>query len=559
MELTNYIRRFSSSLEGIELPKQFTFPFYYEPHPLVVRAAEELQGELASRKFQHNFGLDPNNQDQAIGKMFGVLIFRDKQGQLGFLAAFSGQLANETHHQGFVPPIYDILDQEGYLKEGEKKLAAFTSKIEELESADELKEAKAFLENQNQQAQNDIQHLKAEIKRGKAKRQQKRVEAKKTLSEEEFTALNDQLSAESVQEQFTLKDCKTYWSYKLKEASENLEKLIQTIDDLKEQRAQLSNSLQQRLFSDYTFLNARQESRSLLSIFSEKEQTTPPAGAGDCSAPRLLHFAYKNELKPLAMGEFWWGAAPASEVRNHKQFYPSCRRKCEPILGHMLQGLDVEPNPMLQSNQTGVQIEVVYEDEHLAVINKPHELLSVPGKNVYDSVYTRMEARFPDATGPLLVHRLDMSTSGLLLIAKSKNVHKKLQAKFLKKTISKRYDALLDGTLETDSGEIKLPLRVDLDNRPQQLVCHEYGKHAHTRWEKVKEINGKTLVHFYPITGRTHQLRVHAAHAAGLNTPIVGDDLYGTRSDRLYLHAAVLKFEHPITGQQIEVQAPSGF
>ncbi len=559
MEPTNYIRRFDSSVEGLELPKQFTFPFYYEPDPLVLRASEQLQTELISRKFNHNFGLDETNQEMAVGKMFGVLIVQDRQGKLGFLAAFSGQLANKTHHRGFVPPIYDILDQDGYLKEGEKELTALTSKIEELESSDELAQASAFQESQKQQAQEDIKRLKAAIKAGKTKRQQARQEARIRLNDEEFAILNKQLSAESIQEQFTLKDCKTYWGYKLKEADENLEKLINTIEQLKEERAQLSNRLQQRLFSDYTFLNARQESRSLLSIFGEKEQTTPPAGAGDCSAPRLLNFAYKHQLKPIAMGEFWWGASPASEVRNHQHFYPSCRRKCEPILGHMLKGLDVAPNPMLQSNHTGVKIEVVYEDEHLAVINKPHELLSVPGKNVYDSVYTRMEARFPSATGPLLVHRLDMSTSGLLLIAKSKSIHKMLQAKFLKKTISKRYEALLDGILEADSGEIKLPLRVDLNNRPQQLVCYEYGKHAYTRWEKIKENKGQTLVHFYPITGRTHQLRVHAAHASGLNIPIIGDDLYGTRSDRLYLHAAYLKFEHPVTRKVIEVNAPSGF
>lgn len=559
MEMTNYIRKFTSSVAGIELPERFTFPFYYEPHPLVELAAAELQEELKTREFGHNFGLDPSKTGLIIGKMFGVMVIKDQQGDLGYLAAFSGQLGNATQIKGFVPPVYDILGAQGYFKEDEKVLNALNRELEALEQSSEFAEAKASLESQKLQAEADIQRLKDEIKTGKAQRKQIRKEAEATHSEEELSALNYQLSEASKKEQFTLKDCKTYWDYKIKEAEANLSRHTSKIEALKEERRQGSFKLQQRLFSDYTFLNARLESRSLLSIFSEKEQTIPPAGAGDCSAPRLLQFAYEHQLTPLAMGEFWWGASPKSEVRNHRQFYPACRSKCEPILGHMLQGLDVEDNPMLQAGNEVSKIDVVYEDDYLLVVNKPHEFLSVPGKNVYDSIYTRMEALYPGATGPLLVHRLDMSTSGLLLVAKSKSVHKKLQGQFLKRTITKRYEALLDGILKEDLGEISLPLRVDLDNRPQQLVCYEHGKKAVTKWEKVREADGKTLVNFYPITGRTHQLRVHAAHASGLNTPIVGDDLYGTRADRLHLHAAYLKFEHPVTRESIEVNVPSGF
>lgn len=559
MELSNYIRNFSHSIEGIELPRKFTFPFYYQPHPLAEIAANELQHDLSTRDLDHNFGLDKTKKGLVIGKMFGVLIVKDRSGKLGYLAAFSGKLADANHHEGFVPPVFDMLDSKGYYRKEEVEVHQFTIEIEKLEKDQAYKEAQDFLIKQKQQAELDIARLKAEIKAGKAKRKQIRKEAENTHTQEELDILREKLSQESIKEQFNLKDANTYWRYKIQEAEDQLAIFTSKIESLKNERRDKSANLQKRLFSDYTFLNAKQEKRSLLSIFSEKDQTTPPAGAGECSAPKLLHFAYQHNLTPIAMGEFWWGASPKSEVRNHQQFYPACRGKCEPILGHMLQGLDVEDNPMLKAPENVGELDIIYEDEYFLLVNKPAEFLSVPGKNIYDSVLARMEARYPNATGPLLVHRLDMSTSGLLLVAKRKDIHKKLQSQFLRRTITKRYEALLDGEISADSGVIELPLRVDLDNRPQQLVCYEYGKKAVTKWEKIKVIDGKTLVNFYPITGRTHQLRVHAAHVKGLNTPILGDDLYGTRANRLHLHAAYLQLEHPVTHETLEFYLPSGF
>ncbi|MBP9794309.1 MAG: RluA family pseudouridine synthase, partial [Flavobacterium sp.] len=328
------------------------------------------------------------------------------------------------------------------------------------------------------------------------------------------------------------------------------------LNELKELRKQKSNTLQQRLFAEYAFLNGLGESKSLGKIFDNN----PPAGAGECAAPKLLHYAFQHHLKPICMAEFWWGQSPKSEVRKHQQFYPSCKSKCEPILlGHMLKGLTMDDNPFQLNPAEGKEIEIVYEDESIAVINKPAEFLSVPGKQISDSVYERMKIRYPEATGPIIVHRLDMSTSGIMLIAKTEAAYLNLQRQFIKRTIKKCYEALLDGEIATKSGFIDLPLRVDLDDRPRQLVCYEYGKPAQTNWEIISIENGKTRVHFYPITGRTHQLRVHASHPLGLNTPIVGDDLYGTKANRLHLHAKSITFIHPINNQEMKIEVAAEF
>ena len=556
MSIAKFFRPFKTEIKHISLPEKFTFPFHYEAHELVKIATEELQKDLETRKLNHNFGLNDEEEGLVIGKMFGVLVVKNAEGQLGYLAAFSGKLGNSNHHEGFVPPVFDMLKTEGYFKKGEKELSQLTLEIEELSNSPKYLETKKALDETQLAFEKDIARLKQEIKVGKARRKQQRKEAEAKLSEKELELFKEQLAEESRKEQYTLKDAHRYYNYKLTDAKAAFDIYHNKLVGLKEKRKQGSNELQQRLFSDYTFLNAKGDLKSLLDIFTD---TQPIAGAGECAAPKLLQFAYQNHLQPIAIGEFWWGASPKSEIRVHKNFYPSCRSKCEPILGHMLQGLEVDKNPMLENHGAGKEFKVVYEDDYLLLINKPPELLSVPGKVVYDSVLTRLEAMYPEATGPLLVHRLDMSTSGLLLVAKSKDIHKKLQAQFLDRSISKRYEALLSGLVNEAEGEINLPLRVDLDNRPRHLVCYDYGKRARTKWKKIKDVNGKSLLALYPITGRTHQLRVHCAHHLGLNTPILGDDLYGIKDDRLHLHAAYLKFIHPVSKQEIEIYEPSGF
>lgn len=552
--------RFDEKIQKTPLPELFTFPFYYQPHPLSIKAAKQLQSYLETQQdFKHNFGLKDADTGLVIGKMFGVLVVESKCGELGFLAAFSGKLANSNHHKNFVPPVFDILTEAGFFKKEEAILNRLNAQIEALLSSDEYKNSTENLRAKKAQAEMELAAFKSRIKTAKQKRKAIRAVAQETQTQEYLHELQHKLSKESADEQYQLKRLKRSWDGQITSCKNQLDAIEAEITQLKTERAERSNQLQQQLFDQYQFLNAKKESKSLLAIFKGFNEQTPPAGAGECAAPKLLHYAYSFDLKPIAMAEFWWGASPKSEVRKHQHFYPACRSKCEPILGFMMGGLAVEPNPMLDNPAEGKELEVIYEDDYMLAVNKPHEFLSVPGKQIEDSVYSRIKNENPQFTGPLLVHRLDMSTSGVLLIAKTKEVHQKLQRQFLNRTVQKRYVAILDGKLKLDAGELDLPLRVDLDNRPQQMVCFKYGKRAITRWEKIEESDDHTRVYFYPITGRTHQLRVHAAHSSGLNSPIKGDDLYGSVQDRLYLHAEQLSLKHPKTGLALVISAPCPF
>ena len=331
-------------------------------------------------------------------------------------------------------------------------------------------------------------------------------------------------------------------------------------EHLKEERKIRSMALQQWIFRQFRLRNALGEEQDICRIFEETAHRNPPAGTGECAAPKLLQYAYLHNLKPLAMAEFWWGDSPKGEIRRHGHYYPACRHKCEPILNYMMQGLDIEPNPLLTSNTDDTQLETVYEDEHLLVVNKPAGMLSVPGKTGQASVLSILQERYPEATGPILVHRLDMDTSGLLLAAKNKETHAQLQMQFEGRSVKKRYIALLEGTPQDKEpkGFIRLPLRPDFDNRPYQTVDFEYGKPAVTRYE-ILELNARTRIAYYPETGRTHQLRVHSAHPDGMNCPIVGDPLYGQPAHRLCLHAEYLEFRHPANGKIVKVQVKAPF
>jgi len=553
---SSLIHFFKEDISAISIPEKFTFPFYYEPHELSIIAAKELQDYLENQTaFEHNFGLDKDQDGLVIGKMFGVLVIQNQQKELGYLWAFSGKLAEQNFHKYFVPTVFDMLQEDGFYKQEEAILNEYNRKIEHLETASNYLNSIQNLENTKTQAEKELKEQKHNIKIGKKLRSEQRAKAETELSTEAFEVYKNHLNSESQKESITLKKMMQYWNHKIEAASQELAEFTNTINTLKEERKQKSSILQQQLFEQYAFLNQYGSSKSLSEIFDGN----PPAGAGECAAPKLLHYAFQHQLKPIALAEFWWGQSPKSEVRKHQQFYPACTGKCEPILAHMLEGITMDDNPFQSNTAKGKELEVVFEDEHLVVVNKPAEFLSVPGKRVTESVYSRMKNQYPNATGPLVVHRLDMSTSGLLLVAKSSEIHKKLQSQFIKRQIKKRYVALLNGEISDEEGFIDLPLRVDLDNRPNQLVCYEYGKSAQTKWEVIKRYDGKTLVYFYPITGRTHQLRVHAAHPLGLNTPIVGDDLYGTKTNRLYLHAESITFQHPITKELMTIITEADF
>ncbi|MVO10854.1 RNA pseudouridine synthase [Flavobacterium sp. TP390] len=554
--LKTYFQPFKTDISDIPLPDKFTFPFYYEPHELSILAAKELQKYLTSQTdFEHNFGLQENQTGLVIGKMFGVLVCQDKEENLGYLWAFSGKLAENNHLNYFVPPVFDMLQQDGFFKKEEEVLNAINQEIESLKKDNNYLLTKEHWATTQKKATEDLQNQKERIKQLKIARDVKRQNFPTNASPTEIEAFEYELSEESKKESILLKKMTKYWNYQLENAKKEMQVFSDKITELKELRKQKSGELQQQLFKQYAFLNQNKKLKSIGAIFDNN----PPAGSGECAAPKLLQYAFENDLTPIAMAEFWWGQSPKSEVRKHQQFYPACRSKCEPILEHMLEGVIMDDNPFLENPAEGKEIEIVFEDEYLAVINKPAEFLSVPGKNVKDSVFQRVKELYPEASGPLIVHRLDMSTSGLLLIAKSEAIYKELQSQFIKRTVQKRYVALLDGMVASDEGYIDLPLRVDLDNRPNQLVCYEYGKPAQTKYKVIERKEGKTRIHFFPISGRTHQLRVHASHISGLNCPIIGDDLYGIKEKRLYLHAEEITFNHPITKQNVTVFKPANF
>jgi len=551
---------FKEPIDHIPLPEKFTYPFYYEAHELSVLAAKALQNHLLTQNsWIHDFGIDHYIEGTNIGKMFGVLVVQNDQNELGYLCAFSGKLANTNLLPGFVPPIYDLLDEKGFFRLEEDQISIINHKIKALEDSELYQNHLNDYHLSITLSDQELSSFKVFMKVEKNNRKERREKLENELSIDDFEKLKEELKQKSLKQQYDFKQLKKHWEEKIQSNKERLDSYQNQINELKEERKTRSAALQQKLFDQYQFLNFHHQTKSLCNIFAPTVQKIPPAGAGDCAAPKLLQYAYQNNYKPIALAEFWWGQSPKSEIRKHGYFYPSCKSKCEPILGHMLQGLDVDENPIQNPTIHDDRLETVYEDDVILVVNKPAEFLSVPGKETEDSVYLRVKNRYPEATGPLLVHRLDMSTSGLILIAKDKDVHKELQKQFLERSVQKRYVALLDGLITEDSGYIELPLRVDLDDRPRQLVCYEYGKPAKTKYKVIERFEGKTRVHFFPITGRTHQLRVHAAHTKGLNAPIIGDDLYGIKSTRLHLHAEYLEFTHPVTKERIKVHVKAEF
>ena len=535
---------FQTSIAGIELPRLFTYPFHYTPHPLCVMAAGEVQAYI-NKQTRWKEELDK-------GKMFGVLIVRTSSGQTGYLAAFSGNLCGSNSHSFFVPPVYDLLKPDGFFKIEEEQISAINHQIGQLQNCDRYLELQQKMERETVSSQQALSEARKVLKAAKEKREQRRLHRP---NENEQAAM----IRESQYQKAEFKRLERYWKEQISEIKTEMESFSSRREALKAERRNRSAALQQKLFQQFNFLNAKGETKNLCAIFEETVQKTPPAGAGECAAPKLLQYAYLSGLSPIAMAEFWWGESPKTEIRHHGYYYPSCRGKCEPILRHMLQGLDVEPAPSERYSLSQNMPEILFEDQWLLVLHKPEGVLSVPGKSEEQSIYSLLRARYPEATGPLVVHRLDMATSGLLLAAKTQEVHRHLQAQFENRSIKKRYIALLDGILPEEEGVIDLPICPDYLDRPRQMVNEELGKTAITRYRVMDRKNGQTRIAFFPLTGRTHQLRVHAAHPLGLNCPIVGDELYGRKAERLYLHAEYLEFIHPVSGQRMVIEKKAEF
>ena len=545
---------FNENIDNLALPEQFTFPFYYKPHPLAVAAAKQLQQQL--KKLDKAI-LDTDDID--AGKMFGVLIVQDESQQLGFISAYSGQIAGIDEQLHFAPNVALKHIDDAEFSQQSQVINDINAQITALQNSDNYQQIEQQLVTARQHYEQQLIAKQQAMQVTRKQRKQQRQVASKQLNNDEFEKLKNQLAGQSIVEKKQLQALKQQWQTRIAA----LEQAQLTIDDeingLKKRRKVLSKNLQKKLFAQYQFLNANGEVTDLNAIFAKLPEHTPPSGAGDCAAPKLLQYAYKHNLKPLAMAEFWWGAPPKSAIRHHLHYYPSCYSKCQPILGHMLEGLNVEDNPLLVNPAQGKDLTIVYQDDDLLVVNKPAEFLSVPGINIDDSVYMRIKTQFPHASGPLIVHRLDMSTSGLLMIALNKRVHKALQKQFIERSVEKRYVALVAGNIAADSGSIELPLVLDFDDKPRQMVCYKTGKPSLTTWQVLERKNNTTRLQLYPKTGRTHQLRVHCAHHLGLNTPIVGDTHYGEKSDRLHLHAEYLAFTHPISHERLEFEVAADF
>ena len=467
MNIRKDMTQFHPLHTNLPQPERFTYPFCYEPHPLCLLAAKDVQQEIVR--------IQPTE-----GKMYGVLVV-ECNGQLGFLAAYSGLLEGRNDWPYFVPPVYDAQQPDGYFKTKEREISALTA---------------------------------------------------------EGTAASG--------------------------------------SSLLKERKQLSEDLQLWLFQQYRFLNARGEERDLISVWQDyhcsprirRKYPLPPGGTGDCCAPKLLQFAYQHQLRPVCMAEFWWGKSPKNErlrlgddesgtIRQHGQFYPACRGKCKPVLTWMLQGLDVDPNPE-EAGFPHLVPGIVYEDEAVAVLNKPSGMLSVPGRIEDYSVATWASDRWP---GSLLCHRLDMGTSGVMLLAKTHEAYLSLQEQFLQHTIKKKYLAVVEGEPDKEHGIIDLPLRCDPIDRPRQVVDYEHGKRAITEYRELKREESFSLISLWPHTGRTHQLRMHCAHPDGLGCPIVGDELYGhhQQDQSLCLQAQAISFIHPTTGKRMRFELPYAF
>ena len=559
------------------LPVRFNNPFDYEPDALCRAAVKQLQANLPITPIE--------------GKMYGVLIV-ERNGEIGYLQAYSGQIADEG--EDFVPTVFDYLQSDGYFKIHEAEITQLNQQITQLKASTAYQQALNSLKMIQQKAEKDIEEARKVMQGAKFLRDKRRKEAFISEAERnEMTRQSQFLKAE-------LQRKKKAYAEQITATQTIVNGYQKQITAWKRERKMKSDHLQRWLFSQFSLLNARREHKNLLDIFRDyylknspartkaahitsvntAERTTkenlaasllPPSGAGECCEPKLLQYAFLHGYKPISMAMFWWGPSPKTEIRQHGNYYPACNGKCKPILEWMLDGIDVDYK---DCNRTDYETELAlserlkirYEDDYLAVVVKPSGLLSVPGKGCQPSVYSILKERWKGKSDVFMVHRLDMDTSGLLVVARNTEVYKALQAQFIGRSVKKKYVALLPlSVLEKQlpaEGRIELPLSPDPDDRPRQRVDRTNGKPATTEYRFIgkttygKEALEAVKIELYPLTGRTHQLRIHCAHPDGLGSPIIGDNLYGQRAERLWLHAEHLEFTHPITQKRMTFDTP---
>lgn len=559
--METWITLFEPQPDPRAVSEAFPSPFdELGPHALARRAAEVMQAELRGGFIAP--GLPAAMLEGAEGgKMFGVLVVREPGGRVGFLRAFSGMLAGRWEVDGFVPPLFDRVAREQVEPAGEATVKALLARFEAHQASAELLAIRSAHAAQEARHAEERAALRARHDANRKRRHAQRaaLEASVTLTEAERREALHALDQESRGDKAERRKAEAVQEEERRALLPKKTRLERHLRALERLRRIVCRELMKRIHGTYDVPNARGERRLLRALYGPGE---PPSGAADCAAPKLLAHAFRNGLRPLALAEFWWGAPPPAGGRIAGAFYGACQDKCGPLLPFMLEGLEVAP-PRTFSPPAVVDddLPVVFEDPWVVVVDKPCGLLSVPGRDasVTDSVLARLRARYPRATGPLLVHRLDLDTSGLLVAALDPETYADLQRQFTGREVQKRYVAWLQGHVRGERGTIELPMRVDLDDRPRQIYDPVHGKSAVTEWHVLERSSGRTRVALFPLTGRTHQLRVHAAHPLGLGAPIVGDRLYGHEESRLHLHAESLSFKHPKTGRLLSFERPAPF
>lgn len=539
----------------------FTNPFRYSPHPMVREAAGLVMERVKAQPEQIRKGFDE-------GKMMGVLVVKlppgitgftdwlDRDRQIGFLAGFSGSVNGTGHIDGFVPPVFDLFAPDGEYRRKEADISALSSRINLLENSPALVRLRNEADEAEQKRDEEIGLMKARMVISKRERDDIRSE----LSDPSRMA---ELIRESQFEKAELRRLKIGWDECIAEIRTRLQDLLDEINELKAERSSRSDSLQKWIFEQYIVSNALDEKTSVWKLFMD-QGLVPPGGTGDCAAPKLLEYAYKTGAEPLAMGEFWYGRDSVTAVRCHGHFYPSCTSKCGPLMNFMTKGLREESS--FQNDRRIIpDPSIIYKDESITVIEKCSGMPSVPGLDGRRSVLEYLETQHStifDRHRYEAVHRLDMDTSGVMVFARNPEAAINLRRQFEAHTIHKTYVARLcpaSADKQTDSCKhnvcrIELPLSADYDERPRQKVDFTQGKSAVTEYEVIETYpDGCTDIIFHPVTGRTHQLRVHSAHSLGLRRPILGDTLYGgaEQDTRLHLHALSITFNHPRTGKEL--------